>query len=71
MVLGSHFKRSTQKSSFMLTENDLSVKVNIGDHTLCRNFTFAKLYWLMSLKSTNKIWFIRSTWLKLVLGNEC
>jgi hypothetical protein len=28
-LLRSKFKRSTQKSSFMLTENDLGVKVDI------------------------------------------
>ncbi len=39
----SKFKRSTQKLSFMSTENDLGVKVDIEDWALCQNFRFAKL----------------------------
>ncbi len=30
-----------------LTQFDLDLNVHIEDHTLCQNFTFAKLYWLM------------------------
>ncbi len=35
--------------------NSTRVKDNIEEPTLCGNFMFAKLYFLMSLMSTNKI----------------
>ncbi len=43
-LLRSKFKRSTQKLSFMLTANDLGVKVDIEDCSPCQKITFAKLF---------------------------
>jgi len=51
------FKRSTQVDKKCIG----LYKVNIEDCALCQNFTFAKLYWLITLKSTKKISFLRLT----------
>ncbi len=44
------FKRLTQKLSLVLTENDLGVKVDIGDCGLGQNFKHAKLLAVLSLE---------------------
>lgn len=54
-LLRSKCKRLTQKWSFLSTDYDLAVEVDVEDRTLCWNFKFAKLFWLLCSKSTNKI----------------
>ncbi len=67
-LLMSKFKRSTQKSSFMLTENDLGVKVSISSTSyvqfFCTNVVFLVIFLALSknlYKKRARIMLMKST----------